>query len=718
MVVEVYAIHRTIRFLNDPNKDVYTATQELLERFLDEIKKISAVKRGIALKRADRETGSTATRRSELSGGATGGNDDDDGGGDGGDGGDGDGYGDGASHLSASDPEDTDSEETHVSGDWIPGEDVEVDHAKILDILVEFVDAGYEEEIQLTALRWLDSFFDIDPEEFLQFIPRLLGKVLPALASTSSHKVRDAASSVNSSLMQYIVSFPNDALHFLPLATTTAAASTAPVAPAEEAGKPLPPPPPRSHPVNAGGASNREAEDQRRPSAHTTVPPKHMPPTSTSADAAKRQQQQQQQPSDEGRGDAPMPVPDGTGSTTGAPTNPSISRAPTSSSAFSNVLDYGGAVRALTLQFSNENEDTRVAALTWLLMLHRKAPKRILTSDDGTFPALLRTLSDSSEAVVTRDLQLLSQISRNSEDKYFASFMVELLRLFSTDRYLLEKRGNLIIRQLCTSLSPERIYKTLADCLEKEEDMEFASIMIQNLNNNLITAPELADLRKRLRNLESKQEGQAFFVTLFRSWCHNAVSAFSLCLLAQAAELDVSVNMLIQIDKLVQLLESPVFTYLRLQLLEPDRYPYLYKCLYGLLMLLPQSSAFAALKNRLNSVSNIGLLQMNSRTGGSSAAPSYERPTAARLGKVRENEAITIRWTDLLDKFRGTQERWRRFRDRPAAFHAATGTGPGLGVGAGAYGANVADPSTLDPLGLAASSAAAQGLPPFPPEPI
>ena len=27
-----------------------------------------------------------------------------------------------------------------------------------------------------------------------------------------------------------------------------------------------------------------------------------------------------------------------------------------------------------------------------------------------------------------------------------------------------------------------------------------------------------------------------FFVGLFRSWCHNAVSTFSLCLLAQAYE--------------------------------------------------------------------------------------------------------------------------------------------------------------------------------------
>lgn len=89
-----------------------------------------------------------------------------------------------------------------------------------------------------------------------------------------------------------------------------------------------------------------------------------------------------------------------------------------------------------------------------------------------------------------------------------------------------------------------------------------------------------------------------------------------------------TVNILIQVDKLVQLIESPVFTCkyhrgcvlrgqwanilrdLRLQLLEPDKHPYLYKCMYGILMLLPQSSAFAALKNRLNSVSSIGYLHV------------------------------------------------------------------------------------------------------------
>lgn len=215
-------------------------------------------------------------------------------------------------------------------------------------------------------------------------------------------------------------------------------------------------------------------------------------------------------------------------------------------------LDYAAAVSSLTLLFLNDHEVTRVEALNWLLMLHRKAPKKLLAFNDGIFPALLKTLSDPSEAVVTKDLQLLSQISRNSDDDYFTSFMVNLLQLFSTDRKLLETRGNLIIRQLCINLSAERIYRTLADCIEKEEDVEFASIMVQNLNNNLITAPELADLRKRLRNIENKvrkihgltkkyllmatKDGQAFFVALFRSWCYNAVATFSLCLLGQAYE--------------------------------------------------------------------------------------------------------------------------------------------------------------------------------------
>lgn len=71
--------------------------------------------------------------------------------------------------------------------------------------------------------------------------------------------------------------------------------------------------------------------------------------------------------------------------------------------------------------------------------------------------------------MIKYDLQLLAQISSSSEDMYFRAFMINLLQLFSTDRRLLETRGSLIIRQLCLTLNTERIFRTFAEILEKEE---------------------------------------------------------------------------------------------------------------------------------------------------------------------------------------------------------------------------------------------------------
>ncbi|KAL8942719.1 MAG: hypothetical protein Q9211_001272 [Gyalolechia sp. 1 TL-2023] len=596
------------KFLSDPNRDVHVATQGALERFLTEIKKIARVKKGIEGSRKGQSDGKP--KNEDSSDGASV-------------------HTDRSTLNEKSDAESgahPGSHDSHGDGDWVPGQDVQVDHAKILEILITFLDSPSEEETK-TALRWIDNFFEVCPEDILAFVPSLLSKVLPAMASEVD-AVRQTANRLNSSLMDFIVSLPEEAPSEDGRQTLSSKLSTQALKDADEKARRSSTPTPKSSQTPAIDAESRKESETSGPVIRAEPTPN--PPKSTVQ------------------------------------------------------LDYTAAVGALTLHFLNEHEATRVASLAWLIMMNRRAPGKVLATNDGTFPALLKTLSDPSEAVVTRDLQLLSQISKNSDDSYFNLFMTNLLQLFCTDRRLLETRCNLIIRQLCVSLSAERIYRTLADCLEKDEDLEFASIMVQNLNNNLITAPELAELRKRLRNLETR-DGQTFFVTLFRSWCHNAVATFSLCLLAQAyeqaynllqifAELEMTVNMLIQIDKLVQLLESPVFTYLRLQLLEPEKYSHLYKCLYGLLMLLPQSSAFAALKNRLNSVSAIGYLHIVPRAYVSSLSHVRQKstelkfgstpptPTAAfdRPNRLKAREEGAIRWVELLDKFKAVQERARR----------------------------------------------------------
>ena len=43
----------------------------------------------------------------------------------------------------------------------------------------------------------------------------------------------------------------------------------------------------------------------------------------------------------------------------------------------SDLFDYQVTVNELTIQFLSEFEETRVAALKWLIMLHQKAPKKV-----------------------------------------------------------------------------------------------------------------------------------------------------------------------------------------------------------------------------------------------------------------------------------------------------------------------------------------------------
>ena len=293
-------------------------------------------------------------------------------------------------------------------------------------------------------------------------------------------------------------------------------------------------------------------------------------------------------------------------------------------------LDMTSTVAEL-LKSLNGEEETRIMALEWLLMLHSQLSDSVLQSNPTLFSALLKILTDHSEEVVKRSLQLLSQISEITSS-YFPKFMSSLLQLFSSDRKLLESRGTLIIRHLSSSLNPRRIFLSMATLLQTETSLEFASLMIQHLNHILLTSPECSSLRKALKTLSKitppaqTKESWNLFLTLYLAWSHNPVSTLSLCLLTKSyphasrllstfPDLEISLSMLIQLDKLVQLIESPVFTSLRLDLCKPRESPELLQCLYGVLMLLPQSSAFATLRNRLGCLNGLVLMGVGEELG-------------------------------------------------------------------------------------------------------
>ncbi|KAI9068475.1 ARM repeat-containing protein [Trametes sanguinea] len=633
-----------LKYLSDPTDDVRVATEGLLADFLREIREVTMVqKRQEEQMRARREATITQSSRlqeeereklPEIT----------------------------MEHPERDaltpDSEEPEQDEVRDTGAWVPGQGVRIDYAAIVEILLQQLDDQHDEIQQSTALRWLAEFLNIAQEVMIPFTPRLILAILPNLAHDVP-MIQSAAIRTNQALMNVIQSLPSPP-DPVPGRQGTDKSSSIGI-----------PSSPTPVPTNLAPSRQQTAARDVQPARDMSSP--ESPPETASSQA----QSDRASVSTQAKGrsatissEAPraMTALDGMqnsrpASPVSAISVPLLQQSPESSMIQEKEqIDWQATVNALTIQFLSEHEETRVAALKWLIMLHQKAPRKILAMDDGTFPALLKTLSDSSEEVIKHDLQLLAQISSSSEEGYFKSFMHNLLELCSTDRGLLDSRGSLIIRQLCLNLNTERIYRTFAEILEKEEDLEFASVMVQKLNMILITSPELADFRRRLKSLETRQDGQALFTTLYRSWCHNAVAVFSLCLLAQAyehasnllyifADLEITVQLLVQVDKLVQLIESPVFTYLRLQLLEPEKYPHLFKCLYGLLMLLPQSSAFHALRNRLVAVNSAGFLHI---------AP---KSTVGNLSSTRSKLAREdIKWQELLQHFRTVQIKHEKAR--------------------------------------------------------
>ncbi|KAK7082985.1 PtdIns(3,5)P(2) sythesis regulation factor [Halocaridina rubra] len=344
------------------------------------------------------------------------------------------------------------------------------------------------------------------------------------------------------------------------------------------------------------------------------------------------------------------------------------------------VLDLGSVMEVLLKQLRNTPVPCKTAVLRWIYHLHNKIPNKMCKYLEELFHVLLRTLSDPSDEVVLLVIQVLAQIAsttsqqtmsppvisnpvcssageddeKNNVDEYFTRFLQNLLHLFATERNLLEDRGSFIIRQLCVMLSAEDIYRTLAELLQKEENLTFASEMVQTLSSILLTSKELFSLRLQLKQLATP-ESCDLFEKLYRSWSHNSVATLTLCLLTQNyshaavlvhafGDIDVTTDFLVEVDKLIQLIESPIFSYLRLQLLDPVQHSALVETLYGLLMLLPQTDAFTLLRYRLNCVPPAHLLK--------------HTHCKSESQKMAQN----IDFEELLNHFTAMQEKHRKFK--------------------------------------------------------
>lgn len=254
--------------LNDISEDVRVAASGLLQDFLVEIKEAAAV-RLLQLdeqqkhQRTDEEeedepeeTGETENKDDEAE-----------------------------SSVTVADETDKLGPENdgHGKGTYVPGQGVIVQYGKIVKILVPHLSSP-EEEIQKTALLWINAFIEIAKDVIITFTPEIIKAVLPSLAHPVSG-IRVIALETNQNLQKLVL---ETSIHV--------------------------PEPTASKSDPSGGVQKSSFFQQS-----------NLDLSSDSNDP----------------------------------------------------FDYQATVANLRLQFLNQHEETRVASLDWLLMLHKKAPNKV-----------------------------------------------------------------------------------------------------------------------------------------------------------------------------------------------------------------------------------------------------------------------------------------------------------------------------------------------------
>lgn len=258
------------------------------------------------------------------------------------------------------------------------------------------------------SLYWLAEFLDFARDVMLPFTPRLISAILPNLAHHVP-QIQTQAQRTNQALMSVIQSLPSpssstsgsmdkekdkDRDKMSISSGRTGAANPASSPPATGTVSPVAPrqtivpatvsteshndvtsspasdrtvqvrqrerPPTMSTP-GAGGASNVDLVPFDTDGASQTQASRSQSPTSTAASIAA--------PGSQLGGPSPTPAQGYAHPITQSPTQ--VEPDP---------FDYLATVNALTVQFISEFDDTRVAALKWLIMLHQKAPKKVALS--------------------------------------------------------------------------------------------------------------------------------------------------------------------------------------------------------------------------------------------------------------------------------------------------------------------------------------------------
>lgn len=335
----------------------------------------------------------------------------------------------------------------------------------------------------------------------------------------------------------------------------------------------------------------------------------------------------------------------------GAAAGSSVSSPPEDPMANVRAIEASALVSRMVAHLRSE-EASHLAALQWIVLLHKTFPAAVQERFDYIFDSILDTFANPSPQVLKQSIATLSTIAGETR---FGHFIQLLLVKMEKNASVLLPKASVILKHLQLwyqgdkNEKCESVFLQVAQTLPSREDKRFVCKVVITMNTMLLTSPEMRSLRDLLKAGIGNRRANAAFRGLYDCWCHDSIATLSLCLLTRAYDLahslvvsignaEMAPHTLVQLDRLVQLLETPVFAFARIALLTPRRNRALVRTLFGLQMILPQTSdQYNRLHKRLRTVSSVVPLEEPDEVsvgGDSDAAVRMPRAECEALEKV------------------------------------------------------------------------------------
>lgn len=281
--------------------------------------------------------------------------------------------------------------------------------------------------------------------------------------------------------------------------------------------------------------------------------------------------------------------------------------------------------------------------LSWAQLLFKQCSRRVLRPEvrDRLLEAALAVLTHPDDMVAVAALRLISHLVTPAASDMSPGSIAEVTpgqdlfartchrifrlvakELMGKESIALSSRGELVVRKLCEGVpgreqvdslcSGADVFVMAAQAVANEEDDKDARHLVRILNRVLLTSQETRSLRAQMQadaiarqqaaSDESVLEVPTYLLELLTAWFHCPVSTLALCLwlhlfdlaadiTARLVDMEWTPELRTQLHEFVELLESPIFMGIRLQLLDTPRRPALLRTVVGLLALLPQESS-------------------------------------------------------------------------------------------------------------------------------